>query len=695
MKERKQKTLAKKLFVAMLSVMMAVTFIPTSLFVFAAEPDVTSAEAQDEIVQDDVQKEDVQDDVQTEEEVQTEPTEATEATEATEVVKEEPVKETEATQPKDAEQKEEAKDDEPKEMPAKHFTKDLDGVVVEVDTPKGTFDQKVDLVVAPINKGSMEYMASKFFLKKNGQDFDGMLAYDIHFENSNGKEVEPSKTVTVDLTVEKEALEGIDPETFDVDSVQVSHIGEKAVDVVADVADETKGTVDVAVEEEAIKSIKASFKTKNFSPYVIYWGDDNQFSATIHWGSYNESVFEDFSSTTTIDTTTNTVDLGINHDGYYFVGVDYLAPNAEETKYVGDGVSTLTKADGAWKIGDITVENGSDIYVNYASKESSSYTPPETDIPDDYPSPETEKTVTKNADGTYTIQLDVEGHQSETITQTAANVIVIMDITQSMTNQMPDGGGSRMAAAKSALTTLLDTLEPSTNKIYFTAVNFGNSANYTNGVNWTDQESAMRSYVSDLPNSPNDLGTCWQAGLQGGIDRAGTAPEGNETYILFVTDGNPNGWVNNQGIYQQQGSGQFVQQAYNAAQPNATTLAGMGHFYGIFVGDADGYNHLNDLVTYAGGEQTINGRTTSDIESAFGTIAETIVNNLGAGSVTVDDGIPSLSNVSANVTAGEAGGFEYYITPKNGTQEEWEEAPGASYDESNGVTWNLSQWTTR
>ena len=49
------------------------------------------------------------------------------------------------------------------------------------------------------------------------------------------------------------------------------------------------------------------------------------------------------------------------------------------------------------------------------------------------------------------------------------------------------------------------------------------------------------------------------------------------------------------------------------------------------------------------------------------------------------------SNISANVTAGEAGGFEYYITPKNGDQTVWEGAPGASYSNSNGVTWNLSE----
>ena len=106
-------------------------------------------------------------------------------------------------------------------------------------------------------------------------------------------------------------------------------------------------------------------------------------------------------------------------------------------------------------------------------------------------------------------------------------------------------------------------------------------------------------------------------------------------------------------------------------------------------------------MLFRSGEDVINGSTTSGVESAFANIAQTIVDNLGAGNTVVDDGVPTLSNISANVAAGEAGAFEYYITPKNGTQQEWTEtwsttnnypkAPGASYDKANGVTWDLGE----
>jgi hypothetical protein len=209
----------------------------------------------------------------------------------------------------------------------------------------------------------------------------------------------------------------------------------------------------------------------------------------------------------------------------------------------------------------------------------------------------------------------------------------------------------------------------------------------------------MTAYVDGLPNNPTEMGTNWKAGLQGGIGRVNNAEESstlnkNETYVIFVTDGNPNCYMGNNNDWHGSTGPGFNQQAYNAAVTYANQLGGSSHFYGVFVGDDDGYDHLDDLISNANGVGTIRGTNEEDLKEEFGKIAQTIIDNLGAGSVVVDDGIPTLSNVSANVSAGEAGGFEYYITPKNGTQSEWTDAPGASYSNSNGVTWNLSEART-
>ena len=448
------------------------------------------------------------------------------------------------------------------------------------------------------------------------------------------------------------------------------------------------------------------------SIYLVYKStNDDKKKATIHWGTYVGDEFVELKTPVALDASASSMKLDViigpeaietsngnlGGNGWYYVGAEYQVTGGEKQNLSN---TSLYKSNDVWQVKienqskPVNIEDGSHIYVNYAPKGDGSYTPP-TPKPDDKLGPDTNKHVTNNGDGTFTVQLDVEGHEDHSTVQRGANVIIVMDITQSMTNNMPDGG-SRMAAAKKALNTLITTLDPDTNIINFTAVNFGNSANYSNGVAWTNEKSSMTSYVTGLPNSPTDLGTCWEAGLQGGIDRVNQARENdnlknNETYVLFVTDGNPNGWVDESGRYQQQTAGLFVQAAYDAAVPKANTLAGLCHFYGIFCGDADGYTHLNALITEAHGEAVINGDTTTAIESAFEDIATTIVNNLGAGSVVVDDGVPTLASVNASVVSGEAGGFEYFITPKNGTQTTWENAPGASYSNSNGVTWNLSE----
>lgn len=554
-------------------------------------------------------------------------------------------------------------------------------LLVSIEAPEGAFPTGTEAFARAVSIEDVQNAVDA------ADDVNGQVvaAVDITFE-LDGVELQPADDLTVDVKI---TAKNLIAEAGELDVVHIDSVTEAAESVEA---------IDVDYNEETVL-----FEADSFSVYALVWKDasDTDRSATIHWGTYEGSEFTELESPTTIDESAASVKLDVIIDEYYFVGAEYL--ETEDAAPQNMANTTLKKAaDGTWQITlegnqTVTIADGSHIRVNYAPIGGGGYTPP-SPPPADVLAPDTTKTVTANPDGTYTIELDIEGKQDEEITQIGANVIVIMDITQSMTNPMPrpDQSMTRMAAAKRALNTLVTTLDPDTNLINFTAVNFGNSANYSNGVNWTTTKTAMQNYVSGLPNNPTDMGTCWQAGLQGGIDRVQQAQSSaslrkNETYVLFVTDGNPNCYTDTSGNWHRAQSANFNQQAYNAAVANANNLGANSHFYGIFVGDSDGYTHLNNLITNAGGEGTINGVSTTAIDEAFEQIAQTIVDNLGAGSVVVDDGIPTLSNVSANVSAGEAGGFEYYITPKGGSQQVWTEAPGASYSNSNGVTWNLSE----
>ena len=621
---------------------------------------------------------------------------------------EEPTDQEPVEEPTDQEPVEEPTDQEPVEEPTDKeapiekepfvpeqtvYTAELNEVIVRAEVTKGAFEEEVELFVRVLEKGTDGWKFANDSLQKNGYTFDGMLAYDIGFmSKASGTEIEPKGQVAVRLEVLQAGLAEINAKPIDYDSIVISHISGKEVDKVADTLSKAGGSVELDGEK-----LTATFLVDSFSTFTITWenAEQEEQSATIHWGTYEEEAFVEFDSITTIDISGTSVDLAvIVDDDYYYVGVDYKADENSEVEHVN--ASVLKKVDGVWKIGDITLVDGCHLYVNYAPKSDGQYTPPPKPT-GDMLAPETDKTVTDNGDGTYTIRLDVVGHEDENITQVGANVIVIMDITQSMTNRMPNSTQTRMAAAKQALTTLVNVLDPDTNLINFTAVNFGVSQNgATLARDWTSLKSDMTAYVTGLPNSPSDYGTNWKAGLLGGrsrVENAAASPtlSKNETYVIFVTDGNPNCYTDNNGGWHGSSGPNFNQQAYNAAVATANWLGANSHFYGVFVGDADGYDHLEDLINGANGVDTINGSTTAAIEEAFANIASTIVENLGVGHTVVDDGIPALANISANVSGGEAGGFRYYITPKNGTEQEWEDHPGATYDQQNGVTWNLGE----
>lgn len=568
--------------------------------------------------------------------------------------------------------------------------------VVTVDEsaeiPEGTVAK-----VTEFAKGSAEYEDAKAkVVAEKGEDVEGFAAFDISLYN--GEEmIEPASSVKVSIEAK-----GLPENATD---VEISHIDESTGETVVELV---ASADDIVVDGD---TINAEIAVEGFSTFVLTWteGGVDKF-ATIHWVTYEDGVDKELDTSTTIDSTATNVDINVIIDAekYYFIGADYrLTEDAEEFENLKSTV--LKKVDGVWQIsledsGTVPVADGSHIFVHYAPySQDHPYSPPSPPSPEVL-SPDTEKTVTDNEDGTYTIRLDIEGKSDHSTTQVGANIVVIMDITQSMTNSI-SGGSTRMAAAKQALRTLINTLDPDTNLINFRAINFGDDAQPYEGISWTTDKATMLSYANGLPNNPTDMGTCWQAGLRGGYNivtgevAANNNLKNNATYVVFVTDGNPNCYSRND-----DGTGRWIgatgpnynAEAYQRAAYWANRLGPVCNFYGVYCGNSNdsGLGYLRDLISAANGGSDanfINGTSSSAIESAFENIATTIVNNLGAGGVTVDDGIPTLSNVSANVSAGEAGGFKYYIKPALGEETEWEDAPGATYSQTNGVTWDLGE----
>ena len=715
--------LKRRALTLLLSLAMIITYMPTSMIAYAVDGDEDQVQVEQQ-VEAEKPAEDVeapkaeQPEEKTSDEVKSEEAKSEEVAPPAEKKASE-----EVAKPADEEVKAEAKAEAEDKEPL-IFKKDLETVAVKVTAPADAFSEKVELVVKQLDKTNKEdkkaFEEAEKALAENKQTYDGILAFDIHFEDGKGKEVEPDGAVSVEMTAKKEALKGVDPKTIDADSIQVTHIGSDETVVVADNVDEkVEGTVEVQTTKKAVEKIGAEFEVDGFSTYTITWTEGEvEKSATIHWGTMGDDRFEEIKSTTTVDSTASSVDLAVNIDGYYYVGATYKAPGTTDALAMTS--STIKKDDGAWTaqvnvvVDDDTVteqtvklDDKSDIYVIYASKGGGGYNPPGPPPATlDNIKPETEKTVEPNGDGTYKIRLDVTGHATED-TKQGANVIVMLDMTYSM--RQNDMNGTRIAAAKSALLTLIDALDPGydaehpdKNLVNFTLATFGNTMTTDTELSWTQNRTAMENAVRALSNSPGAMGTNWQGGLGGAESIAEAANRNpnlnkNPTYVIFVTDGAPNCW---QGHTSSSTGNDLDPAALPYAQTAANSLTGDAILYGVFCGPASGYNNLANLVTNAHGADTINGTNQTDLEAAFSKIAGHIVEGMAASNVTVDDGIPSLSSVSANVTAGEASGFKYYIKPAGGEEKEWVEgtlgdndpgAPGATYDKTNGVTWDLGE----
>ncbi len=612
-----------------------------------------------------------------------------------------------------------------------------------------------------------------------------LVALDISFWLGN-EEIEPAEPVRVKISAP--VLEGKS-------GLQVIHFPDN------NAQPETMQLIGQEDQSFPVGSNEIAFVAESFSTYAVTWSGGGE--CTVHFGYIQDDDFKPFSEDISLDSNASSMNLDVIVDGYIYSGA-YYVPDADGDAAYDLDSSILTKVtdennNTSWTalvhvpvagggnettLETMTLATGSDIYVLYVKK-AESYTPPGPSNPQEVKGPITEKQVTDNHNGTYKIRLDITGQMERDVNRIGANVIVIMDRTQSMSNEMSPGV-TRMDAAKTAMYTLIDTLNPGSGEsqhlINMTVVEFCNWHEYRNPLTWTQSRDAMENYVDNLvyQSGQDGLGTNWQIGLYGGRVLAQQATtnanySGNKTYVIFVTDGNPNAWYtrpasdggptttgnnNQRSRWNQEGNGYFVQDAYDAALPNAYNLAALCGYnlYGIYCGgpNDDGKGHLQALMNYnQGGNQVrgkfIDGTSEDAINEAFATIAQTIVNELGASEVTVDDGIPKLANVSSSVS-GSAGGFQYYISypmtlvedandPNNGKYRytigddafyvdpsaltnapnreadgyefstgyccapdpennneliyyitmEWDDAPSAASSGSNGVTWNLSE----
>lgn len=123
----------------------------------------------------------------------------------------------------------------------------------------------------------------------------GFAALDIHLENAEGEEIEPSGDVYVSIDATALLPEDADPATVTVQHHEEQSNGEVTVEKVADAADETAGVVEVTAAETpaaetaetATADVQAAFEVGSFSTFTIRWNSNNQRQVTVHYVDTN------------------------------------------------------------------------------------------------------------------------------------------------------------------------------------------------------------------------------------------------------------------------------------------------------------------------------------------------------------------------------------------------------------------------
>ena len=360
--------------------------------------------------------------------------------------------------------------------------------------------------------------------------------------------------------------------------------------------------------------------------------------------------------------------------------------------------------------------------------------------------PEHEKDIVDNHDGTYTLSLTVVGDAEKQINK--VNVVVVLDTSGSMNFGAGDdayvvnnrggygvvngewdflysrsgnsysriGTGSyngtvyyigndgyyhqyngtrytvtktRMEAAQEAVNSLAQALLNNNglngnpnDTVQMALIEFNTSASQQGGI--TTSYNTFSGSVNGL--SANG-GTNWEAALY--RSNRINFNDQDQTYVIFVSDGNPTYYgtgSNPNGTGQETANN--ITASYNAAVDDAQAIVNSGKtFYTI--GAYGNVDRMESLTTAATGSASnyYSAANTTALQNALNDILSKI-EMAGIGAVSINDGTTNKVTTSSGISSlldVDKNSFKYY---KNG--EEWADAPEADLNADGEVVWDLS-----
>lgn len=437
-----------------------------------------------------------------------------------------------------------------------------EGIKVSASVPEGALPEDAKLH-AELVESEKDTQAVADELEKAEVSYDGFLALDVYFADADGNEVEPTEPVDVRFELPEGAL----PE--DAKDLAVHHLAEaengtvSEVEAVADDADATEGTV--SVQDDA--TVDAEFTVESFSTFTIRWSiGRNSYSVTVHY--VDESGQEITGPQTNRVEAENRKWIDLDEYGKSIEGHTYLG--AHLGSYTGTEVRWLTNRSGNWYYSNNNSQpneyydgsqwwgaNGK-VYLVYKTDES------EPEIPESNATVTTGKSAVKLADGSgnYELNLSVSGDRGQVDQEQKVDVLFILDESNSMAESWDRQ--TRIAAAKSAISQIVgygNNQGLSDNEaldVRFAAVGFygglndeGRNDTYNDASELRDWTSSANELYSAIPGGLNSQrqngGTNYEAGLLTGKEVLEGARKDALVVTIFITDGNPGFYYNNNG----------------------------------------------------------------------------------------------------------------------------------------------------
>ena len=596
-------------------------------------------------------------------------------------------------------------------------------IIVNVEAPEGALPEGTEISVKPINDaGIME--TAKEAVDANAQI---IALVDISF-SCNGEEVEPEKEITVsirsaEITADKE--------------YQVVHIDDDLVaEKLADDKVENDGdTVSFTNDEFSIYAVVSSVNAiKPGAPAAPQAGA----GLTVY---YVDESGNPIHTSTTLPTPSNTYgytnpyDIVIDIDGYTYhntfingytasTGTQIIPElvarnNNRDWTYVKYGLADWVRQNGNGPEKYNAFANGDTIYVVYGDAylddNGSSSGGSDDETPD--MKPQAGKVLTNNNDGTYTLSLSITGKGATTSETNGANVIMVFDTSSSMTRYNTDGSTHR---ANDGKTTRLDAAKESAQSVATELLGMNTEENpdlvemylvdfdyfiYNNNTNEDAQGNPYNTWYTEAGSSTGDkttefnaliqgldvaTGTNWEAALKEAKRVADAKNDGDATYIIFITDGNPSARIGTNEEYGVKYSAEPTTSTQNIdatsnndytyynrnnnylrATDDARALVQAGYYF-YSVGIYGNVDVLANLTNFAYNGRSTKANTghyfpaasTEKLNEALSSIAKAIKNTLSLAGVSFEDGIATdvTSTTIAATTTGTIQGVTYTKT---------------------------------